>query len=71
MPEPEPDRLLRARELAPLLGVSISTIYYWKRYHGLPSVKLGVKTRRFRFRDVRRWIKKSGDKKPSPANAKQ
>lgn len=58
----EPDRgvselrpiLLRDREAAGVLGVSVRTVFDWRENHGLPHVRIG-RTVRYPLADLQRW----------------
>jgi excisionase family DNA binding protein len=53
------ERLLTARELADLLGLSASTVLDWHEAGRIPSFKLGAGPGgpvRFRLRDVEAWL---------------
>lgn len=56
MPVPEPERYVTARELADLMGVSLSTIQRLTR-EGMPSVTWGRRTRRYRASVAIGWAK--------------
>ena len=51
------NKLLTPQEIAILLGVKASTIYYWTHIGFIPHVKLG-KFVRFKENEVREWIEK-------------
>jgi excisionase family DNA binding protein len=48
--------LLTARDLAPLLGVGVSTLYEWQRKGLIPYIKLPGHGIRFRASDLQTWI---------------
>ncbi len=48
--------LLTAREVAPLLGVGVSTVYEWQRKGLIPYVRLPGHGVRFRASDLQAWI---------------
>jgi excisionase family DNA binding protein len=49
-------RLLTAREVADLLGVSAETVLRWTRAGKLPSIKLPGGAIRFREEEIESWI---------------
>jgi excisionase family DNA binding protein len=50
------ERLLTARELADMLGVSTETVLRWWRRGELPGIKLPGGAVRFRQSDIDRWL---------------
>jgi len=48
--------LLTAREVAPLLGVGVSTVYEWQRKGLIPYIRLPGHGVRFRASDLQAWI---------------
>ncbi len=50
------ERLLTARELADLLGLSPATVLDWFEAGRLPGFKLGGRAVRFRPSEVERWL---------------
>ena len=50
------DRLLKAREVAELLGLSSSTVLDWFESGRLPGFKLGGRAVRFRVTEVEAWL---------------
>ncbi len=50
------ERLLTAKEVAPLLGVGVSTVYEWQRKGLIPYVRLPGHGIRFRASDLEAWI---------------
>lgn len=54
------ERLLKARDVADILGVSANTVLDWAESGRLPSFKLGALTgngpRRFRRSEIAAWI---------------
>lgn len=50
------DRLLSIAEVAALLQVSRATIYRLTDDEGLPFVRIGDRTRRFRESEVEAWL---------------
>jgi len=50
------DRLLTAKEVAPLLGVGVSTVYEWQRKGLIPYIRLPGHGVRFRASDLQAWI---------------
>lgn len=60
------ERLLTAREVAPLLGVGVSTLYEWQRKGLIPYVRLPGHGIRFRASDLQAWI---GSRIVSPQNS--
>jgi excisionase family DNA binding protein len=53
------DALLSKTAVASWLGVSTRKIEYMMERQGLPFLKLGHRTVRFRRADVSKWLKKS------------
>jgi excisionase family DNA binding protein len=53
------ERLLTARELGDLLGLSPSTILDWHEAGRLPSFKLGGRAVRFRESEILAWLEES------------
>lgn len=49
-------RLLTAREVAELLGVSTETIVRWTRKGELPAIRLPGGALRYREDDLERWL---------------
>lgn len=45
-----------AREIAALFGVSLRTVERMTAA-GMPSIRLGRRTRRYRFSEVERWVR--------------
>ncbi|MFH1373259.1 MAG: helix-turn-helix domain-containing protein [bacterium] len=62
-----PRDLLTPQQLADVLGVKLSTIYYWSHTRYIPTVKMG-RLLRFRRSSIERWLEKR--EKP-PVNRKQ
>ena len=58
MTKPVMEKLLKAGEVAELLGVSVETVWDWAKDGTLPCVRLGATGRWMRFRpaDVERWV---------------
>jgi len=50
------DRLLRAIDVAELLGISTNTALDWAESGQLPSFKLGGRAVRFRRSEIAAWI---------------
>jgi excisionase family DNA binding protein len=50
------DRLLRAREVAELLGVSTGTVLDWWQDGRLPGFRLSSRAVRFRESEVLEWL---------------
>jgi len=50
------DRLLRAREVAELLGLSAATVLDWFESGRLPGFKLSSRAVRFRESEVMAWL---------------
>lgn len=50
------DRLLTARELADVLGLSVETILRWVRQGKLPAIRLPGGAIRFREVEVEAWL---------------
>ena len=50
------ERLLTAKEVAPLLGVGVSTVYEWQRKGLIPYIRLPGHGVRFRASDLQAWI---------------
>jgi len=50
------ERLLTAKEVAPLLGVGVSTVYEWQRKGRIPYIRLPGNGVRFRASDLQAWI---------------
>jgi excisionase family DNA binding protein len=50
------DRLLRAREVAELLGLSTATVLDWFESGRLPGFKLSSRAVRFRESEVLTWL---------------
>jgi excisionase family DNA binding protein len=50
------EQLLTAREVAPLLGISIAVLLRWARYGKVPSVKLPSGAVRFRPSAIELWL---------------
>jgi excisionase family DNA binding protein len=50
------DRLLTAREVADLLGVSVETILRWTRRGALPAIRLPSGAIRFREVELDEWL---------------
>lgn len=50
----DPDQLLTAKELAPLLRVRVKRVYELN----LPTVRLTSRSIRYRVRDVQAWLAK-------------
>ena len=50
-------RLLKAKEIAAIIGVQPSTIYQWTHQRFIPHVKIG-KLVRFNADDVTDWLSK-------------
>ncbi len=48
--------LLTAKEVAPLLGVGVSTVYEWQRKGLVPYIRLPGHGIRFRASDLQVWI---------------
>ena len=48
--------LLTARDVAPLLGVGVSTLYEWQRKGLIPYIRLPGHGIRFRPSDLQAWI---------------
>lgn len=46
--------LLRDREAADVLGVSVRTVFDWRENHGLPCVRIG-RTVRYPLAGLERW----------------
>ncbi len=61
------DRLLTARELGELLGLSSGTILDWWEAERLPGFKLGGRAVRFRASEVEAWLEKQR-RGPTPCN---
>ena len=53
------EKLLTAKQLAEILQVDLSTIYWWSHTEFIPYVKLG-KCVRFRESEVESWLKERG-----------
>jgi len=51
------EKLLTIKDVAELLDVKISTLYYWVHIGYIPHVKVG-KLVRFRECDIENWINK-------------
>jgi excisionase family DNA binding protein len=49
-------RLLTAREVADLLGVSAETVLRWTRRGELPAIRLPGGAIRYREHDLERWL---------------
>ncbi len=55
----DPDRLFRTREAAEFLGVSEHTLHQMRFYKkGIPYIKIGSKSVRYRKRDLIEYIEK-------------
>jgi excisionase family DNA binding protein len=50
------DRLLTAREVAELLGVSVETVLRWARRGELPAIRLPGGALRFRVDELDAWL---------------
>jgi excisionase family DNA binding protein len=50
------DRLLTAREVAELLGVSAETVLRWTRRGELPAIRLPGRAIRYRATDLDAWL---------------
>jgi excisionase family DNA binding protein len=50
------DRLLRAREVAELVGLSTSTVLDWWQDGRLPGFRLSSRAVRFRESEILEWI---------------
>jgi excisionase family DNA binding protein len=50
------DRLLRAREVAELVGLSTSTVLDWWQAGKLPGFRLSSRAVRFRESEILEWI---------------
>jgi predicted site-specific integrase-resolvase len=55
-PSPHPEPLLRARDVALILDVSIDTVRRYEEEGSLPGVRLSTRALRFRVEDVRALI---------------
>jgi excisionase family DNA binding protein len=53
------DKLLTAKDLAKILGVDTRTLSNWIKENGLPFIRIGTRTRRFRRSAVESWLKDS------------
>ena len=53
------ERLVSARELAGLLGLSTATVLDWFEADRLPGFKLGGRAVRFRASEVEAWLEES------------
>ncbi len=50
---------IRAKALAPLLGISVVTLWRWSSAGKMPKpVKLGERVTAWRAEDIRGWMKK-------------
>jgi len=59
------DRLLRAREVADLLGLSPATVLDWFESGRLPGFRLSSRAVRFRESEVEAWVEsRRGERKP-------
>jgi predicted DNA-binding transcriptional regulator AlpA len=54
--QPEPERLLSADELAPILGMSLDWVYERAKARDLPSIVLPGGRRKFLYSEVREAI---------------
>jgi excisionase family DNA binding protein len=66
--------LLRKRELAKLLNVSINTINFWMRLGKIPFLKLGGGEKaslRFDPQEIKEWIRTGKQNSPSSETAKR
>ena len=52
------ESLLTAKELAELISVKVSTIYFWTHTEMIPHLKISRNCIRFRLSDVVEWLKK-------------
>ena len=48
--------LLTAKDVAPILGVGVSTLYEWQRRGLVPYIRLPGHGIRFRVSDLKAWI---------------
>jgi excisionase family DNA binding protein len=62
------DRLLRAREVAELLGLSPSTVLDWFESGRLPGFKLSSRAVRFRESEVLAWLE---DRRATPCDSEK
>lgn len=61
------ERLLTARELAELLGVSAGTVLDWFEAGRLPGFKLNGRAVRFRWSEIEAWLE--AQRPPVPGGA--
>lgn len=66
LPAPEPERYVSANELAPMMGVSLSTVKRLKRA-GMPHVTWGRRLVRYRPSVALQWARERGYVGDSPA----
>ena len=58
--EKEIDQLLTTAQVAKKLNIAEKTVRKW-RYEGLlPAVKVGKRLVRYRWRDIREWLRTNG-----------
>ena len=51
--------LLKAEELADLLGVKVATIRAWTRERRIPFIRVGKKLIRFSLPEINDWLRRS------------
>lgn len=57
MSAPSPEQPMTDEQVAPLLGVSVSTLRHWRgRGEGPPYFKLAGKSVRYRWSEVENWL---------------
>lgn len=57
------EKLMTKQELAEFLKLSPYTVEYLRKKKGMPYLKLGKKTVRYRIEDVVEWLKQKTEKK--------
>jgi excisionase family DNA binding protein len=63
-------RLLTAREVADVLGVSTETVLRWTRAGKLPAIRLPGGALRFREDDLDAWLSRHLAQVPTPAHSR-
>lgn len=58
-----PDRLLSAKEVGEILGITAETVKRWARQGIIPSIRLNVRNVRFSSDAIQQWIVEQRDKK--------